>query len=137
MKFYVVFCLLLLSIAIAGCGRGHVPLKGRVTFADTDEPLSIGSVFFLQDDFQARGNLDKDGYYTMGSFHETDGLPPGTYAVYIQGAQINEEDAQGRVKTTHLIDEKYEDAPTSGLTVEVDGSTRTFDFKVERPQKGR
>lgn len=132
MKFHF-WSYVLLSILVLGCGRGHVPMGGRVTFIGSDEPLTTGAVVFLAQNFQARGALDKNGRYTIGSFTDTDGLPPGEYSVYIHGAVSYGSDEKGRIKTIVLIDPKFTDATTSGLKVNVDGSTKIFDFQVEKP----
>ena len=132
MKKIIIIIFFLISAIAAGCGKGHVPMGGRVTFADSNEPLTTDAVVFIAQNFQSRGNLDKDGRYTIGSYTDTDGLPPGEYSVYVHGAVRYEEDEKGRIKTIVLVDPRFTDASTSGLKFHVDGTTRTFDFQVEK-----
>jgi hypothetical protein len=120
------FCLIFTSLLIfAGCGNNHVGLSGKVTFTD-GTPLTVGEVCFVTDTFAAYGTLKNDGTYVVGSISENDGLPKGNYHVYIAGAiKVNAEE------TESLIDEKYGNRETSGLTVEVPTPNGKFDITVE------
>jgi len=134
----VAFVLFVL-VMVAGCGRGHVQLKGKVTFSDDDSPLTTGTVNFVNGSFQSRAPLQPDGTYTVGTFQAADGLPPGKYSVYVSGAvkQIGETKADssgmggGMPITEPLIDAKFAAATTSGLEFEA-GSAKSLDFKVDR-----
>ena len=81
----------------------------------------------------SRGNIKPDGTFVVGTDKETDGLPPGTYQVYITGSDkaipVGE---YGSYNYEPQINKKYENADTSGLTAEVNASTKTLDFKVDR-----
>jgi hypothetical protein len=57
---------------------------------------------------------------------ENDGLPKGNYRVYINGAikMISE------LEMESLIDEKYANSETSGLTVEIPTPNGKFDITV-------
>ncbi|MDR0608717.1 MAG: hypothetical protein LBG58_01235 [Planctomycetaceae bacterium] len=114
-------------LCIAGCS-GNVGLSGRVSFPD-GSPLTVGEVYFETDTFLAHGSIGKDGRYVLGSLGEKDGLPPGTYRVSIVGAM----EGESRETARYLIDEKYKDGRTSGLTCTVSGST-TFDITVTKPE---
>jgi len=132
---YVLFALIL----AAGCGKGHVPLGGKVTFSDDGSPLTAGSVNFVSGSFQSRAPLQPDGTYTVGTYKDGDGLPPGKYSVFVSGAvkQIGETQADstgmggGMPITEPLIAPKFSAATTSDLEFEA-GSAKTFDFKVDR-----
>lgn len=132
---------LLVILPLVGCGKGYVPMGGRVTYSDNGEPLEKGTVAFTQGVFQARGEIKEDGRYTIGSFEESDGLPKGTYQVSVGNSDdtvmLNID--TNTYKTIYRIDDKFADPATSGLTVEVDRKTRTFDFQVDRyvPPRGR
>lgn len=116
---------------LAGCGSGQVPLSGKVTFSDDGSPLGVGTICFEKDAFCARGRLQPDGTFTVGLHGKTDGLPPGTYQVYIAGA--NREVTPEVFEP--LIDERLQDVSTSDLTVEVTSSTKKFDITVDRYKK--
>ncbi|MDR1494399.1 MAG: hypothetical protein LBT05_17020 [Planctomycetaceae bacterium] len=124
MKYLIIAVALLCT---AGCSR-NVALSGRVTFPD-GSPLTVGEVYFETDTFLSHGSIGKDGRYVLGSLSEKDGLPPGTYRVSI----VDAEEPAGAMTYKSLIDEKYKDGKTSGLTCTVKGST-TFDITVTKPE---
>ena len=133
MKYCSLIALLMLCIVV-GCGTGHVPLKGKVTFLDDDSPLTVGTVVLSTSDFQSRGDLDANGEFLMESVRVGDGLPPGTYAVSIRGAV--EYGLSGG--TYSLVDPKWNSPDTSDLTIDVDSKTRFLEIKVDRnPQPRR
>ena len=129
-------CLLGIAAILAlllccGCGN-KVPLTGKVTFADDGSPLTKGTVCFVSGAFLARGYLKEDGTYQISSTGRNDGLPPGTYKVYLVGAELVTSDGGGNSTYTPLVDRRYDNPETSGLECEVDSKTRRFDFTVER-----
>ena len=141
------FCLTLTCLAVFcsfGCGD-HVRLRGKVTFSDTQEPLTAGEIHFSTPTFLARATIQPDGTYAVGSQKETDGLPPGTYAISIANAveerrSITDQPMIGArglaqaVPEKLLIDPKYKRKETSGLSVTVDNSNKVFNFEVDRFQ---
>ena len=124
-----------ISLVAIGCSE-NVSIRGKVTFSDDQSPLTVGMVFFDTDSYQARGLLAPDGTYELGSTGLKDGLPPGEYRVYVSGASISDPNVppEANAPPLPLIDPKYESGLTSGLSVKVDRSTRTFDFSVDRNQ---
>jgi len=143
-NYLTLFSLLLIVTLMAGCGDPKV--TGKVTFPD-GTPLTTGVVMFQKENFIASGNIQKDGTYSAGKLKDGDGLPPGQYQVFINGASTYEaselEPAQGPAigsrpifhtpKPTDLVATKYMTPQSSGLTVEVNGRTK-FDITVEPPQ---
>ncbi|MDR1492039.1 MAG: hypothetical protein LBT05_04880 [Planctomycetaceae bacterium] len=126
------FIFLTLSfVLLAGCNNGKVQLGGKITFSDDGSPVPQGTIVFVQDAFQATGTIQADGSYVVGSLSEKDGLPPGNYAVWLYGVT---EVLPGESERS-LIDAKYESAETSGLTVQVDSSTKNYDLKLDRNPK--
>ncbi|MDR1486253.1 MAG: hypothetical protein LBT09_15730 [Planctomycetaceae bacterium] len=148
MKKIMLPILIVQILVCIGCSD-NVSLKGRVTFSDDGSPVSSGTVCFVTDTFQARGNLDSGGYYSVGTTGTSNGLPLGTYKVFIADAKkqtgtkkvIREEidKDSGETKSIEvddpvleeLVDPKFNNAETSGLTVEVKSSTK-FNFTVDR-----
>lgn len=127
------FCFLMV-----GCEKGFVGMGGQVTYSDDGSPLETGTVTFVSETFQARGDIKENGKYVIGSFSEKDGLPPGNYQIFISNAEIYEKtggESQG--KTIPLIDGKYNRPETSEMTLNVDGSVKRFDFKVDRAGKSK
>lgn len=135
--------LLLLFLAslvlFVGCSR-KVQLGGKVTFADNGEPLTVGAIGFTDGQFIARSEIDKEGLFQLSWLGEKDGIPKGEYKIFITGANRYEEgtvdeDKDGKLDLIafRLIHPKYEKWQTSGLSIKVDGSTKSFDIQVERP----
>ena len=128
------FAFLLLLVFAVGCG-GNAPVTGTVKFPD-GTPLDRGIVVFETDKMAARGDIRKDGTYTLTT-GEDKGIPPGTYKVSIAGANqpiVIPPSGQGGgapiiTPVTNLVDTKFESPNTSGLTCEVKGKT-TFDIEV-------
>jgi hypothetical protein len=131
-KIIITIFIAVFSIFISGCS-GNYPLKGRVTFSDDGAPLETGFVNFENEKGFARGELKKNGNYQVGFVGEKDGIPPGTYKVYISGTTI--EDPTDRNKVIMLVDSRQCRADTSGWILTIDGSVRVYDFKVDRPPK--
>ena len=136
--------MILTVLCFWGCTK-NVPLGGRITFEDNGEPLTMGTIAFVNGSHQARSEIDADGRYHLGFQNEGDGLPKGEYQIYIQAIQIDiltgpNKDEHGHAvvigrKETKLIADKYKDPATSGLTYTADGKGKTFDIKVERAAK--
>ena len=143
-KSLVFFVLLLIFVALAGCGDPKV--TGKVTFPD-GSPLTAGQVMFQSEGFIGSGNIQSDGTYSAGKLKDGDGLPPGKYQVFITGAVAYDESdlelqsaevvigQRPMFKTpipTVLISSKYQAPKSSGLTVDVNGRTK-YDITVEKP----
>ena len=140
MKNRVLFILVLLLLVVTGCDN-KVHLKGKVVFSDDGSPVPKGTVFFETDSYSARGNLKPDGTFVVGSEKQSDGLPPGMYRVHISGAQksIGSDERNHMEIYESLIDEKFANRSTSGITIDVIPSTKFFEIKVDRfdPTKAR
>jgi hypothetical protein len=85
-KRYFCFLALFVSLCVWGCGNNQVSVSGNITFSDDGSPLTVGTVYFMSDSHLARGDINSNGTYNIGSLSQKDGLPPGTYRVYISGA---------------------------------------------------
>jgi len=124
------FCLLFLAI---GCGK-NCSLKGKVVFSDDQTPLTLGTICLVSDKGIARGDIDKDGNYVVGSVSAKDGLPPGNYRIYLTDTEIFEPVAgpvAGLPRRVPQIEDKYSQPDTSGLTLEVK-SSMTHNIEVDR-----
>jgi hypothetical protein len=130
MKNIAVSLILVSLFALSGCGSNE-SLSGKVSFED-GKPLDQGTVCFLKEGFMARGTIGPDGSYVVGSVESDDGLPPGIYQVYIEGAVI--EDLQSPTGVTAIIDPKMTSPQTSGLTCEVPVENDVLNITVGYPQ---
>lgn len=125
-----------LVVMLSGCGGSKVPLKGKVTFKEDGSPLTRGLVCFETATYRARGPLTADGTYRVSSEKTNDGIPPGLYKVYIFGAEAaidNPGNKMNAPRAVPLVAVKYTNADTSGITIEIDGKTKEFNFEVEKP----
>ena len=119
---------------VGGSGGGKaVGLTGKVVFSNDGSPLSKGKVCLESSSLTASGELTSDGTFTLKA---KNGLPPGTYRVYITNAvEVVGQNASGDNIGMPLIAQKYMSSRTSGLTVDIDESTTEFELKVDRFKK--
>ncbi|MDR1140810.1 MAG: hypothetical protein LBL62_03890 [Planctomycetaceae bacterium] len=127
MKFILNIFLVSLCVLLSGCGNGYISFGGKITFEEDGSPLTLGTVVFTTDTFQAEGMIHSDGTYQLGSLSQKDGLPPGNYKVFVTGAGniVNE-------KFISLIDLTFTDRNTTPLLCEVTSGKHTFDFTVKK-----
>lgn len=122
-------------LALTGCGSGRpklVKVSGQV-FID-GQPLAAGVPGFIQvvpeGTRPATGNIDPaTGRFTLTTFDNDDGCVPGTHKVaIILRAMVGNE-------SVSLIDEKYSDPNTSGITVTIDKPTDSLRIDISGPLK--
>lgn len=114
----------------AGCGPNQ-KLTGKVTFPD-GEPLTTGTVIFTKPGFISRSFIHPDGSFKVGTVKEGDGIPPGTYKVYIIQAlaPVDPDDPESDAMKP-LIDEKFASEDMTPLEITIPGE-KSFDITVER-----
>lgn len=130
-KYNFLLCLLICLVAV-GCS-GNKRLNGKVTFSDDGSPALNGMVIFQKDNFISRGEIQPDGSYSLSSEKANDGIPPGEYKVYVSGISEMPPQIPGvLVLPIPLVDSKFENPDTSGLTCTIPAPGSRFDFKVDR-----
>ena len=131
------FVVLLVAAILTGCGGGGVQLRGTVTFED-GSPVTSGTVVFDSGTIVSRGDIQSDGTYRLSTERPGDGIPPGTYTVYLINTEVMEEvptaDGSFTDRTIQTVAPQFTSRAASDITVTVDSSTRTFDFQVQRHQ---
>ena len=140
MQYRMIFCVFFLGIILtSGCGQGF-KVVGKVTFPD-GTPLTVGTVCFTDNTITATGKVNAQGEYKLGMSKEGDGVPPGSYRIYISGAtqpstdpnlQQKDEDGNTFGQMVLAIDPKYSTPERSGLTCDVKASMK-HDITVEPP----
>lgn len=86
-------------LVVSGCG-GRCQVTGKVTFSD-GTPLTFGTVTFSNSSTVCKGEIQEDGSYRMRTFKPGDGVPPGTYKIYITDTlQFGESNKTGATKST-------------------------------------
>ncbi len=113
-----------------GCGENQ-QLRGDIKFSD-GKPVTHGTVIFATDTFLARGEI-KDGAYTMGTLKAKDGLPPGTYNVYVAGVDkpVPPPKPGGMTTYANICADKFYSPKSSGLTCTVPAPKNRYDIVLE------
>ena len=129
---HFIYILLFAALLLTGCSN-HEKLSGKVVFSD-GQPLTTGMVCFTDGSHMAWGRLRADGSYDVGSLSEKDGLPAGTYKVYISGASEIENNGAGLMNETSrpLIAPEFTSPSKTPLSITVPGE-RVYNITVERP----
>jgi hypothetical protein len=140
------FLLLILMLAVYGCGADRVPthpVMGQLRFQDGTFP-KMGTIEFYNAEHKvnARGKIRNDGSFTVGTFEKEDGAVAGTHSVAIIQLmsdslaakrevviEIDEsEDGAGHdhnhghdhnVNDVEIVHPKYADYRTSDLSIEI------------------
>ncbi len=108
------------------------PVTGKVTFED-GSPVKFGQIEFQssQHPITARGKIQRDGTFMLGTYAETDGAVAGEHSVVIVQFVVNHMNVQVEHDHGHLVDRKYASYDSTDLTAEVDAaSANQIDLKV-------
>jgi len=116
------YCVMgLLALILSGCRpsyqRDTAPVQGHVTVDGT--PLTSGYVIVVPSSGRmAKGTIQSDGSFVMGTYTANDGVPLGKHTVVVQPVPA---DAVGNEKLLPgpAIPKQYEVARSSGLEIEV------------------
>lgn len=128
----------LVVAASCGCAEQTIfPVRGTVKFAD-GTPLTAGRVSLDTGDSLTGswGAIHPDGSFVMGTKTPRDGVPAGTFRVYIDGAIQQPSGDQVLLDPKPLIHERFTRPETSGLSFSVPEQT-TWDIVVEKPAKAK
>ena len=128
-----------LGATLAGCGQGAglVPVTGKVTV--DGKPLGTGSVTFHPDTAKgntapqlAAGEIDAQGNYKLVS-GAREGAPPGWYKVTVT-AQEPADAKNPYAPPKSIVNPRFGDVQTSGLTVQVVGNPApgAYDLSVTK-----
>ncbi len=127
-------------LCLGGCGsKGLHPVHGKLVYADKEDPvkeLAGFEVIFTSEKLgkSARGTIQKDGSFQLGTVKDNDGAPPGEYVVTL--TQPFREPERPYVGD-RVVDRAYEDPATSDLKAEVKSEKNEFLFKLRRIGKPR
>jgi hypothetical protein len=127
-------------LAAAGCGgKGLHQVSGQVAYKDESDVsvLAGGLVLFEPADpdmpkVSARGLVQKDGTFTMGTHAEGDGVLPGKYRVMVTPPPFFKGRDREKV-APRLLDDRYRTFATSGLEITVTGPMTDYTVTVDKP----
>jgi hypothetical protein len=129
------FAVAVFACAASGCNGGRYPVTGKVNYAD-GSPMSEGMVICEMRDgekiIQARGNLESDGSFSLGTDSPGDGVLPGKYRVLVVGRQLSEREAETMLP---FIDSKFTSYETSGIELEVKNAQTELNITVTKPTR--
>jgi len=131
----------LVLLCLAGCGsKKYYPVRGQLVYADTKEPvkeLAGYEVYFSSEKLRtyARGTIQEDGSFQLGTEKDNDGAAPGEYVVTVTQGRI--EPDRERPKYDRPVEEDYEDPAKSKLKAEVKQEDNKFTFELRRRVKPR
>lgn len=112
--------LLLLAVAMAGCGDGRpsrVPVSGKVLI--DGKPLTLGYIRFVPSDGRASGGkIGPDGRFTLTCYDGHDGAVLGTHRIEVAAREI-----LGPATLRWHAPKRYVRFDTSGVSVEIAGPT--------------
>jgi hypothetical protein len=139
MKNFVVSIFCAIILYYGGCS-GKVSSQGTVKFPD-GTPLRIGTVYLSNGLVMYQGTIQKDGTFSIGELKDGDGIPPGTYKVWIADANTIEnvydakkENIVNRIDHI-IIDPKFADKNMSDLQFKIEkGQKNQIEIVVEKPQ---
>ncbi|MDG1874378.1 MAG: hypothetical protein P8J27_10740 [Mariniblastus sp.] len=130
---FLLFCL----TGLTGCGGvSTYPVTGTLEFKDGD-PVKFGTIEFFnrESKLNARGEISRDGSFSMQTFKENDGAIAGVHAVTIQQFTTLPLTANQNVKIKHdhgkLVADKYKSYATSDLIVTVEKQDNSFKLIVD------
>lgn len=138
------FAALLLFVAL-GCSNGNpatYEVTGSIRFPD-GVPLSAGTIEFESLDAKppivARGSIDANGMFELGTFDVDDGAIEGRHrVVVIDSGEIGTGAERPGLIEPSKLDPRFSDYSTSGLVFEVKPDKNEFTVPVEyAPKRGR
>jgi hypothetical protein len=136
MRFFSLLGLLLVSIALSGCGDSSMgQVEGKVVWSDGSPATELagGQVIFESQAMRitARGEIGPDGGFTLRTSQDGDGAKVGDYAVAIVEHRVATA-GEGSPLAPQRLPVKYYEFKTSGLTAAVKPGHSPVTLTVER-----
>ena len=99
------------------------PVTGKVTFED-GSPVKFGQIEFQssQHPITARGTIQRDGTFSLGTYTENDGAVAGEHSVVIIQFVVDHMNVQVEHDHGDLVDRKYASFETTDLTAKIEAS---------------
>jgi hypothetical protein len=125
-----VLCIIGALLLAIGCDRSPAtyPVKGKVQFKETGQPLSKGTIVFesvADPSLLATSELSADGSFELYCTLDKRGTVPGEYRVMIQAATLEHYEKP-------IVKQQYQALDTSGLTATVKPEPNDLLFEIDR-----
>ena len=115
-------CLFAVTIVASGCNQSEniYPVSGTIVFED-GSPVMFGDIEFqaFQEPINARGKIQRDGSFQVGTRSSSDGAVVGEHKVVIVQTVTNHFNLDVVHDHGHVVDPMYSNYQTTDLTVEV------------------
>lgn len=130
------------ALFFAGCSS-EVPtyqVHGKVVYADDGQPVPGGVTIVFESTEpphrRASGEIDAQGNFDLSSRRQGDGAMEGEHRIRFT-AHASHAEPDPNVTVSRVMDPKYCEFATSGLTVDIDpNDENNFTLKVEKPPGG-
>lgn len=126
----------------AGCSSEEPTygVRGQIVYADNGQPVPGGVTIVLESTkpphARASGDIDSEGRFELSTRREGDGAIEGEQRVRFT-APVSHAQPDPNVTVARVMDPKYADFASSGLTVNVSPTDdNDFTLKVDRSPKG-
>lgn len=108
------------------------PVSGKVQFK-SGSPVRVGTIELKsrQHDIHSRGTLNPDGTFTLTTYEEGDGAIEGKHDCVIVQFVMTEGLQGHRPSTIGVIDRRYNNYTTSGITVDIKAKKNEITIEVE------
>lgn len=134
-------------LALAGCGESRqrtYQVSGTVEFGD-GTPVRFGSIQFVpvQGGPAARGKIDQQGRFQLGTFTASDGAIAGRHRVVIvqhpTGGQTQQPTIheQEHDQSSGMVDVRYAQFDLTPVSVEVEPRDNQVRLRVEKSSRKR
>lgn len=132
--------ILVMSVALTGCGNGLSSVSGDLTL--DDQPLAgsdrvRATIMFYPESggAPAAALADESGGYVLSTGAQ-DGLAPGNYLVIVSATESSPPAVAGGTPSKRVLTpEKYANPKQSGLRAEVKPGRNTFNFDLKSDAK--
>jgi hypothetical protein len=125
----------ILMIVFVGCGQDADLGQVHGTVRLDGKPLTSGTVQFVPDAGRpAKGEVQSDGTYTLGTLGSADGAQVGAHRVAIIAYEASGDSRpayQARAANKPLVPQKYMAVGTSELTFDVKPGDNQADFELK------
>lgn len=108
------------------------PVSGKVQFK-SGSPVRVGTIELKsrQHDIHSRGTLNPDGTFTLTTYEEGDGAIEGKHDCVIVQFVMTEGLQGHRPSTIGVIDRRYNNYTTSGITIDIEAKRNEITIEVE------